>query len=252
MPLPESFFEDHGNSMPHVRELARERGRPNPVATHPFSPTEDQFRHALAAQFGMIALIDDQIGRVLARLDELGLSENTIVVFTSDHGDMFGDHGLILKHTLVYDGCTHVPLLLSAPGVGAGRRDGLASSIDIAQTLLELTGCTPYHDMQGVSLVPMLSDERAKVRDCVLIEEDQREDVFGTGSPFRSRTLVTETARTTVYEGLESGEHYDLSTDPGETENRWSDPAARSAALEQLIQEMLRIGDHTPRPKYTA
>jgi len=142
--------------------------------------------------------------------------------------------------------------LLSVPGVGAARRDGLASSIDIAQTLLELTGCTPYHDMQGVSLVPMLSDERAKVRDCVLIEEDQREDVFGTGSPFRSRTLVRETARTTVYEGLESGEHYDLSIDPGEMENRWSDRAARSAALEQLLQEMLRVGDHTPRPKYTA
>jgi len=252
MPLPVSFFEDHSNSMPHIREFARERGTPHAIGTHPFSPTEDQFRHALAAEYGMIALIDEQIGRVLGRLAELGLADNTIVVFTSDHGDVFGDHGLILKHTLLYEGCTRVPLLLSVPRVTPGRRDGLASSIDIAQTLLELTGLAPYHDMQGYSLVPMLGDPRARVRDAVLIEEDQPLDVFGIDRPFRSRTLVTEDSRTTVYEGLEVGEHYDLGNDPGECENCWGDEAARGVALEQLLQEMLRIGDHSPRPKYSA
>jgi len=252
MPLPESFFEDHEASLHHIRAYAEKRGTPHRNSTYPFSPTEDQFRHALAAEYGMIELIDDQVGRVLHRLDELGLAENTIVVFTSDHGDMFGDHGLILKHTLLYEGCTRVPLLISVPGVEAGQREGLAGSIDIAQTLLELTGCTPYYDMQGYSLVPMLTNPAARVRGSVLIEEDQREDIFGTGRPFRSRTLVTDTSRTTLYEGIGEGEHYDLTSDPGELENRWHERAVRSAALEGLFQEVLRIQDHTPRPKYSA
>ncbi len=252
MPLPESFFQDHENSMPHIRNYTALRGKPNPTATYPFSPDEDQFRHALAAEYGMIALIDDQIGRVLTKLDETRQADNTIIVFTSDHGDMFGDHGLILKHTLSYEGCTHVPLLISVPGVAPGERERLASSIDIAQTVLELTGCTPYYDMQGFSLAPMLTDESEKVRDCVLIEEDQPEDIFNAGSPFRSRTLITESSRTTMYEGLEQGEHYDLINDPGECQNHWGDKSARGTALEQLMQEMLRIGDHTPRPKYSA
>lgn len=252
MPLPASFFEDHARSMPHVRAYAAARGTPNRNSTYPFSPTADQFRHALAAEYGMIELIDDQVGRILARLAELGLEENTIVVFTSDHGDMFGDHGLMLKHTLLYDGCTRVPLLIRAHGMEAGRREGLASSIDIAQTLLELTGCTPYHDMQGFSLVPMLERSDARVRDSVLIEEDEREDVFAAGRPFRSRTLVTETSRTTIYEGIEQGEQYDLENDPGELENRWDDREVRDRALEALLQALLRTADHTPRPKYSA
>jgi arylsulfatase A-like enzyme len=252
MPLPETFFQDHRDSMPHVQAYAAERGTPHPDATHPFAPTEDQFRHALAAQYGMIALIDDQIGRILATLEETGLADNTIVVFSSDHGDMFGDHGLILKHTLLYEGCTHVPLLIAAPGIEPGRRDGLASSIDIPGTLLELTGCEPYYDMQGVSLAPMLSEASARVRSCVLIEEDEREDVLHTGQPFRSRTLVTDATRTTIYQGTERGEHYALHDDPQETENRWADAGARSKAVEQLLQELLRLGSHSPRPTYTA
>ena len=71
-------------------------------------------------------------------------------------------------------------------------------------------------------------------------------------SRMRFSTLVTETSRTTAYEGIEQGEHYNLADDPGECENRWDDQAARSAAIEQLIQEMLRVGNHTPRPKYSA
>ena len=252
MPLPESFRQDHADSMGHLQAYVAEPGVPNSNATHPFSPSADQLRHALAAQYGMIALIDDQVGRILAKLEETGQAGNTIIVFTSDHGDMFGDHGLIMKHTMLYEGCTHVPLLISAPGCEPGNREGLTGSIDIAQTLLELTGCTPYYDMQGFSLAAMLTDNSVKVRESLLIEEDEREDIFGIGKPFRSRTLVTESSRTTVYEGVARGEHYKLANDPGEVENQWGDQASRAIALEQLMQEMMRVGDHTPRPRYSA
>ena len=72
-----------------------------------FAPTADQYRDMLAKQYGMLSLIDDCVGRILAAVDR-----DTIVIFTSDHGDAFGDHGLMLKHGMHYDANIHVPLLV--------------------------------------------------------------------------------------------------------------------------------------------
>lgn len=115
MPLPDTYRAAHEGQVPHLRALLAERGRPPVDPTMTWAPEVDQLREAMAAQFGMIELLDDSVGEILGAADELGLLDDTIVVFTSDHGDLFGDHGLMLKHFVHYQGVTRVPLTVRGP-----------------------------------------------------------------------------------------------------------------------------------------
>ena len=186
IPLPESFGNPHERSMPHIRGMIERRGTPG-MAVHGWSPNDDQYRHAAAAEYGMIELIDEGIGELMRALERGGVANETIVVFTSDHGDMFGDHGLMLKHALHYEGCTRVPLVIAHPDFPAARTAQLASSIDLAPTILELAGAPEYHGLQGTSLVPMLGEPATVVRESVLIEEDEPEDWLDVGHALRMR-----------------------------------------------------------------
>src|SRR5205814_2626961 len=112
-------------------------------------------REAIALSCGMIAMIDDAIGRVLARLAISGFADDTIVIFTTDHGDFLGDHGLLLKGPAHYEGITHVPFLWAEPrGCAPRRTDVLAGTLDIASTVLDRAKVQPYNGIQGVILLP--------------------------------------------------------------------------------------------------
>ena len=127
----------------------------------PFGPTPELTRAAIAVTYGMIEYIDAGIGRILATLDRLGATDDTIVVFTSDHGDMMGDHGLMLKLIMHFQGCLRVPLIIRTPGRSGSRTSSLAASIDLPHTLLDLCGVAEYQGMQGTSLVAVLDDPSA-------------------------------------------------------------------------------------------
>ena len=86
---------------------------------------EHQLRHAMAFEYGAITMIDEAVAEVLGALKRSGQAEDTIVVFTSDHGDMFGDHGLLLKMFVHYDGVLRVPFTISGPGITPGSTDSL-------------------------------------------------------------------------------------------------------------------------------
>ena len=224
-----------------------------PVA--PFAPTEEQFREMAACEYGMIAMIDDGVGAVMAALERSGRADDTVIVFTSDHGDMFGDHGLMLKAAMHYEGCIRVPLVIAAPGCAAGVSRSLASTLDLPQTLLELAGVPAYHGMQGASLVPVLEDPGARVRDHVLVEEDQMFDMAGVGQPLRMRTLVTDDARLTLYQGSERGELFDLARDPRELVNLWDDGGAGALRAElalRLARAEMQVADTSPKPTFLA
>ena len=126
-------------------------------------------QEALAATYGMIEFIDDGIGQMLAAVDKAGQLDNTIVVFTSDHGDMMGDHGLLLKGFMPFRGTNQVNLLVADPRSPAGRTTSLASSIDLGPTLLDLCQVPGHDGMQGRPLTPVLADPSATVRDHALI-----------------------------------------------------------------------------------
>jgi len=238
MPEPPTFDDPLTDAPAHLRLIRALRPSPNPVQM--FGATREIVRHAMAAEFGMIEMMDDGIGQVLGALERLGLANTTVVLFTSDHGDMFGDHGLMLKATMHYQGCLRVPLVIARPGAAAARTQSLASSLDLAQTCLDIAGVPPFADMQGVSLVPVLDDAQAEVRDHVLVEEDFPLALRGSPLPLRSRSLITRAHR---YSRYSSGdvELYDLTTDPDELENlavRSPGSAARHALNERMLDAM--------------
>ncbi len=250
--LPATFDDPHENGAPHYQRMLAGRGseRKLPIIA-PFAPTEAEFREMAAREFGMIALIDDGIGEIFQALDRHGLSDDTIVLFTSDHGDMFGDHGVMLKGAMHYEGCIRVPLLAAGAGIVPGARAGLASSLDLAQTILDLADIDPFHGMQGHSLSPMLADPAATVRDEVLIEEDQIHDILRVGQPLRMRSLITDEGRITVYAGGGYGELFDRREDPEERRNLFADPAAtqfRAEMMERLSRSMMEHADNSPQP----
>ena len=178
------------------------------------------------------AIIDDGVGSILKSLARLDIEDDTIVVFTSDHGDMMGDHGLMLKGFMHYRGTLQPPLVIADPTRTPGRTESLAGSIDVAPTLLELAGLPVYDGIQGHSLAPILGDPSAVVRDHLLIEDD-------LPAGLASLVPIPEKTRTVIGDGIKytrhsSGEEqlFAIVSDPDETSPiHQSDPARRARGM---------------------
>jgi arylsulfatase A-like enzyme len=252
--LPASFgaaLHDAPPAIPALRKQRRQapQFRPGYAA---FAASEQEVREALALNYGSIAFIDDAIGRVLATLDRLGLADNTVVLLTSDHGDLLGDRGLLFKGGLHYSSITRVPLIWrdTAEARHAQLRQDLAQTIDIAPTILARAGLAPANGMQGRSL---LSPD-AQRTGLLMEEESQRAD-FGLDRRLRMRTWRTLDHRLTVYDGQSWGELYDLRADPHELRNLWAEPAhrdLRATLTEQLLRAMIAASDDSPYPRAAA
>lgn len=253
MTLPESFHAHGSGPMPHLAWMHAQRDAGKAVKHTPamFAATEREVREALALNYGSIAHIDETIGKVLAHLQALGLDKNTVVVFTSDHGDFFGEHQLLWKGPFHYQGLTRVPLIWSDPDAPSGRSQDLCSTIDLAPTILARAGCIPHNGMQGLSLLPAIVEHAALGRDEVLIEEENQRVLFDFPYRTRMRTLQTSRHRLSVYEGMEWGELYDLQADPHELRNLWEEASARElreSLLHRLVKTMISHSDTSPNP----
>jgi len=251
--LPASWNLDRAKAPPHLRWALDQRDSGKAAKHSPalFACSEREAREATALTYGMISMVDDAIGRILDRLKALGLAENTIVMFTADHGDYMGDHQLMLKGPMHYQALVRVPFIWREPDGGArGRRSALASTLDIARTVLERAGLEPYQGLQGLSLLPSVNGSRDG-RDAVLIEEEGQRVYLSFNSRVRVRTLVTERHRLSLYDGVEWGELYDLAGDPHELDNLWDDPQSaglRAALTERLARTMVAHSDTNPYP----
>ena len=214
----------------------------NPIIPQsPGSPTNSTLvgrrdaKTLIAAYYAMIKLIDDQLGRILSVLDETGQRENTVIIFTSDHGEMLGDHGLIQKGCRFYEGLVRVPLIFSWKGhfVNGLQSPALVELVDKVPTLLELAGLNVPAGMHGRSLVPILNGEADtdQHRDFVRCEYydalDMRDHSFATMYRDKRYKLV-------VYHGHEEGELYDLVDDPDEFNNLWHLPDKQDIKLDVL------------------
>ncbi len=248
--LPASF--DCGTLPPILAmQEAMKNGTDARDNQNPFAVSADEARAITALTYGMITMIDDAIGRVLARLDALNLREDTIVVFTSDHGDYMGDHGLMLKLLLHYQGLVRVPFIWSEQGGSpdAALVKGLSSSIDIAPTILAKAGINPYNGIQGRDLFS--TDEP----DAIIVEEDSQRTMTGFDRPQRVRTVVTDRYRMSLRQGEDWNELYDLQDDPDELKNLYDDPEFRSIrndVTETMIKRMIELQDRSPLPAYRA
>lgn len=238
-----------------VRWLAaqREAGRSNLQGMNTFAASEREIREAIALTYGMITNIDDRIGLVMKALRDTGADKDTVVIFTSDHGDLMGDHGLLLKGPLHYQGLIRVPLIWRDPhAAGEGAvRDELTSTLDLAPSILTRAGIAPTHGTQGTALFSPDGTGRSAARDAVFIEEHTQTAFFGFKQPLRVRTIVTPTHRLTVFEGSDQGELYDLSADSQELTNLWDEPRASGLKLDllqQLTQLLIQHTDLSPSP----
>ena len=204
-----------------------------------------------AAYCAMIKLIDDQVGRILEALEESGQRERTAVIFTSDHGEMLGDHGLIQKGCRFYEGLVRVPLIFSWPGRFAPglRSAALVESLDQAPTLLELAGLEVPAHMQGRSLLPILNGESDPEVHREFVRTEYYDALDLPGATFATM-YRDERYKLAVYHGHEHGELYDLAEDPQEFDNKWEDPGFQGLKLELLKRSFdasMQAMDRGPR-----
>ena len=203
-------------------------------------PEEFDAKRIQASYFGMVELIDENVGRMLDALERTGQRENTMVIFMSDHGEMLGDHGLVQKGCRFYEGLVRVPLIISWPGhiVQGVRSEALVELTDIAPTLLDFAGLPVPDQMQGRSLHPILTGLRSPY----LHREFVRCEYYHALVPHKGRgfegtyaTMIRDKRyKLVVYHGHDIGELFDLEHDPGEFENMWENPACADIKLDLM------------------
>lgn len=188
----------------------------------------------VAVYYGMVSLVDKYVGEILDRLEDLGLAEDTAVVFTTDHGHFYGQHGLISKGPFHYEDLIRVPCIVRYPGeVPAGRRcSALQSLNDLAPTVLSLAGIEIPREMTGVDQSGVWRGAAERAREHVVVENRQEPTTV------HCKTYVTDRYKLTVYYDREYGELFDLEADPGEVHNRWDDPDYRELKGE-LFRDLL-------------
>lgn len=197
--------------------------------------TDQQLREMTANYYGMISLVDHNVGRILTALEEQGLADNTIVIFSTDHGEFLGDHGLILKGPMHYEGLLRIGLIMRGPGIPADKViDDPVSTLDLAPTFYDYSGASQLQTMHGKSLRPLIDGENAS-RDFAYNEWELMPNRVGVALSLR--TVRTQTAKMTVDMESGAGEMYDLNNDPHEMENLFDNPD--SSALKKELMEMI-------------
>ena len=210
--------------------------------------TDELRQKCVQAYYASISFMDAQVGHVVDALDRLGISDNTIIVFTSDHGYHMGEHGLWQKQSL-FEGSSRVPLLIVAPGTG-GKGAVVktpVSHLDILPTLTELAGLKAPSNIQGQSLVPMLRDSAVEGRGWALTQvvrggggkPKEGAKKGAVGKRFFGYSLRTSRWRYTEWdEGAQGSELYDHEADPGELVNLAGKPEHAATVAE--LSEKLR------------
>ncbi|WP_309118829.1 sulfatase-like hydrolase/transferase [Paenibacillus sp.] len=216
-------------------------------AWEPYFEREEFAKQTRAYYYSMVQLIDRQVGRLLDALDAFGLARNTFVVFTSDHGEMLGDHGIGQKGPLVYEGVTKIPLLMRYPDgfEPQAPAEPCASLVDVLPTLADAAGIADSIRREGVSLLPMLRGEGPPKRTGVRIEYKEEPDRI------RFKCWVTPEWKLALYTGEPFGELYDLKNDPGERRNLYAPPEyalIKQELLLGLLADQERGEPTNPRP----
>ena len=249
----EPYFDMYPEAkMPVVQGVKEDQADIPPAALASYKKEQDKLtddlrRQAVQAYYASISFMDAQVGRVVDALDRLGLAENTIIVFTSDHGYHIGEHGLWQKQSL-FEESARVPLLIVAPGVTkpAALREAPVSHVDLYPTLAELCGVKAPANLQGQSLVPMLKDRAVAGRGWALTQVVRGGGFKRFGASARGRrqrqTLLRlqpahpALALHRVGRGRQGRELYDHEADPKELTNLAEKPEHAATVAELSTQ----------------
>jgi len=216
------MYDPSSLPLPHMNEGENTRGL-----------SDDEWRTVKAHYYALISHVDDQIGRILQALDDAGIRDDTLVVFTSDHGEHLGDHGLIQKGPPGLDSCSHVPLIVSWPGrVPAGvRYSELIELVDLAPTVLDCCGVQVPPRFQGRTFRALMEGGNYASRDSVFIEHRV---------PFHGSWKTVRTHEFKYCASSGGGEMlFDLRQDPHELTDVCEDPAY-AAPLATMRHELAR------------
>lgn len=222
-------FEGELDSKPPPQRQSIETmdGRESPAAIWWSRATPERIRRMRKHYYANVTLIDDWVGKIVAEIEEKGELDNTIFVFTSDHGDCLGDHGLVYKFSSHYDSVARVPLVFAGPGVEQlGVQDPLVELIDLGPTVLDYAGLGPLEGASGVSVRSLLEGRRSPVHEIVFSE-------YGPRIMARTREW-----KLVFYPGETYGELYYLEEDPDELYNLYSDPR-RALVRSDMVERMM-------------
>ena len=227
--VPTIVRSEHDQNPPHFRLTQEAKPdfsaweEPDGNAMHGFHShlhTPEELAKDIATYYGMISLMDKQIGHILDKLDELGLAENTLVVFASDHGHFYGHHGLIAKGPFHYEDMVRVPFIVRYPNhVPAGKQsDALQSLVDLGPSFLSVAGLNIPRTMTGIDQTAVWTGQQPTARDHILVENRHQPTTI------HLKTYVDERYKITVYYNHDYGELFDLHSDPNEITNLWNNP----------------------------
>lgn len=204
----------------------------------------DNLKKDVAIYYGMVSMMDHYIGKILDKLDELNLTDNTLIVFTTDHGHFYGHHGLTAKGPFMYEDLLKIPFIVSHPQAKTRGTVSTAmqSSLDIAQTLLDICEIQTPDGMSGVSQKDVWTGHKDTARNHVLCEHNHERNSINL------RTYINEQYKITIYYGMDCGDIFDLINDPDELHNLWDKPEY-TTLKQQLMFEFLQA-EMAKEPKF--
>jgi arylsulfatase A-like enzyme len=194
--------------------------------------TQEEIKANIVAYYAMITHMDLQIGKIISALEEKGLRENTIIVFTSDNGLAVGQHGLMGKQNL-YEHSIKIPLIFQGPGIPQGMSDPqLVYTTDLFPTLCDLTGTSKPEDLDGISLINSFKNKKGKERSSLIFAYKNSQRAIRKGEFKLIEYLVN---------GQKTGQLFHLKSDPWETKNLYKLDAYKSkkSALQIELQKQL-------------
>ncbi len=222
-----------GPISPHVKMLLKYA----PAKLNMMS--EAQNRVMKTYYYGKVSLIDDCIGRIINALEEKGMIGNTWIIFSSDHGEMLGDHGLIAKKVF-YEGALNIPCIIRPPGgIEGWQSNGLTDHLDIGATLLDAAGAAPYEDSDGHSLLPLIAGgpdaPNAHIhKEAILSEMGLPPMAYSMIRTDRYKMSVNTLTRKPL-------DLYDMKEDPYELHNQANNPSFKAVCEELLSGHLDRL-----------
>lgn len=251
MPLPDFDPEEHLQNPEHFQKTQEEFPDYSAYVVdqelhgmHSHLQKPEELKKDIALYYGMISMMDKYIGKILDSLDALGLAENTLLVFTSDHGHFIGQHGLVRKGPFPYEDLIKVPFIARWPKkIPPGQKNtALQSLVDLSPTFLTAAGIRIPYAMTGKNQIDVWKNIKKSARTCIICEDAHEHPTLNL------RTYVDERYKITVMHGQDCGLLFDLQADPEEKHNLWNDDSHAGLKQGLLLKYISAELDKERRP----